>query len=344
MVHFYTLKIQQVVKETSEAVAISFNIPSDLKDTFSFKPGQYITLKTIIEGVEIRRSYSLCSLPNKETMTIVVKAIPNGLFSNYAVNNLKEGDTIEVSIPEGTFTLLPENDKNYIAFVAGSGITPVLSMALSVLETKSTSNFTLVYGNKTVEDTIFYTFLNDLQKKFPNRLKVYYVFSREQKDGALSGRINAKIVGEITKKTLFDAAYLCGPEEMIGTVSETLLKGNFTKDTIHYELFTVSEDKEKVAQVKDGETTVKVILDDEEVSFTMSQKESILAASLHNKLDAPYSCQGGVCSTCICKIVEGKAIMTKNTVLSEEEVDEGLVLSCQAYPVTSEIMVDFDDV
>ncbi len=344
MAHFYDLKIQQIIKETSEAVAISFDIPSNLKDAFFFKPGQYITLKTTIENVEVRRSYSLCSLPNRETMTIVVKAIPNGLFSNYAVNNLKEGDTVEVSNPEGTFILLPENNKNYIAFVAGSGITPVLSMILSVLETEATSKFTLVYGNKTAEDTIFYGFLNDLQKKFPNRLKVHYVFSREQKDGALNGRIDAKIVDKITKKNPFDAAYLCGPEEMINTVSETLLKGDFKKDTIHYELFTVSEDKEKVAQVKDGETNVKVVLDDEEVSFTMSQKESILAATLHNKLDAPYSCQGGVCSTCICRIVEGKAIMTKNTVLSEEEVDEGLVLSCQAYPVTSEIIVDFDDV
>ena len=344
---FYKLSIQQIIKETSTAISILFNIPDNLKDKFQFVAGQYVTLKTMLNNEEIRRAYSICASPKSNQLKVAVKAVENGKFSTFATTLLKEGDELEVSIPEGKFIVQPQNDKNYIAFAAGSGITPVLSMITSVLES-SNASITLMYGNKTAEDTIFYKQLNSLQVAHPQQFKLQYVYSKTRDENALFGRIDQDNVNSFIKNNCkdvsFDAAFLCGPEEMITKVTATLQENGFDKNDIHFELFTASTSEENISQIKDGETEITVMLDDEETSFTMKQTDTLLAASLRNKIDAPYSCQGGVCSSCIAKVTEGKAVMTKNSILSDEELADGLILTCQAHPTTPKVVVDFDDV
>jgi len=348
MATFYKVKIQEVKQETASAVSVLFNIPPHLKSEFKFIAGQYITIQQEIRGEEVRRAYSICSTPQSGELRVAIKAVEKGVFSIYANSHFKVGDEIEISIPEGRFLLNPETNKNYIAFAAGSGITPILSMVKSVLENESTSNFTLIYGNKSVADTIFYTQLNALKESFSDRFKLHYILSRENVKNILRGRIDENVtnyfVKNMYKETTFDAAFLCGPEEMIQEVSKTLKNHKITKENIHFELFIVSVDEEATAAIKEGTTEITVLLDDEETTFTMQQTDSILAASLRNDLDAPYSCQGGVCSSCLGKVTEGKAVMVKNSILTDSEVEEGLILTCQAYPTTSKITIDFDDV
>ena len=347
MSKFHKLTIQKIIKETADAVSILFDVPSHLKEEFSFKAGQYITIKTIIDDIEVRRAYSICTPPNSKELKVAVKAVENGVFSTFATSVLKEGDTVEVSAPEGKFILNLAANKNYIAFAAGSGITPVLSMIKAVLETENSSTFTLIYGNKSSEKTIFKNELDALLEQFPDNFNLHYVYSQERFSDAQFGRIDKGItnyfVKNIHKKIAFDAAFLCGPEEMISIVSETLKENNFTENTIHFELFTASIIENDV-EIEEGKTEVTVLLDDEETTFTMSNTDNILAASLRHNLDAPYSCQGGVCSSCLCKVTEGKAVMTKNSILTDSEVEEGFVLACQAHPTTSKITIDFDDV
>ncbi|MBU3010989.1 ferredoxin--NADP reductase [Polaribacter vadi] len=348
MATFHKVNIQEVKQETANAVSVVFEIPQHLKSDFNFEAGQYITLQKVINGEEIRRAYSICSSPKSDEIRVAIKAVENGTFSKYATSELKAGDEIEISAPEGRFELKPEANKNYIAFAAGSGITPILSMIKTVLENEPTSKFTLVYGNKTAADTIFYDELNSLQTSYSDRFKLHYIFSREDVKNQLRGRIDKSVtnyfVKNMYKENPFDAAFLCGPEEMINEVTNTLKGNYFTKENIHFELFTVSIDKEAASEVKEGITEITVLLDDEETTFTMPQTDDILAASLRNDLDAPYSCQGGVCSSCMCKVTEGKAVMVKNSILTDSEVEEGLILACQAYPTTPKISIDFDDV
>lgn len=341
---FHTLTIQEIIQETASAVSVVFNVPQTLKESFQFTAGQYITLKTTINGEEIRRAYSICSAPQSNQLKVAIKAVENGTFSVYATTQLKSGDSIAVSEPEGKFTLKAEDQKSYIGFAAGSGITPVLSMIKTTLQENNSAKFTLVYGNKSEADVIFKTELENLQNQFSDRFSLHFVYSQQNIDGCLSGRINQNIVESFAKDNSYDAAFLCGPEEMINLAKDTLAANGVSKDDIHFELFTTSISEENVAQIKDGETEVTVLLDDEELTFTMKQKDNLLAASLRNKVDAPYSCQGGVCSSCLAKITEGKAVMTKNSILSDEEVEEGYVLTCQAHPTTPKVFIDFDDV
>ena len=348
MATFHKVNIQEVIRETADAVSLVFKIPGNLKAKFAFHSGQYLTLKKTINGEEVRRAYSICSSPSDSYLKVAIKAVENGTFSTYATTELKEGNFIEISEPEGKFILEPKAHKNYVAFAAGSGITPILSMIKDVLSNETTSTFTLIYGNKTAEDTIFKSELDALKEENSERFNLHYICSREQQEGALFGRIDKAhtnfYINNSYKNISFDAAYLCGPEEMINEVSTTLIERGFTKENIHFELFTVSIDKEAVAEIKEGDTEIVVLLDDEETTFTMKQTDDILSASLRNNLDAPYSCQGGVCSSCLCKVTEGKAIMVKNSILTDSEIEEGLVLACQAYPTTSKIKIDFDDV
>ena len=344
MSQFHKLTIKEIIKETSDAVSITFDIPEHLKNDFTFIAGQYINLKTDIDGEEVRRAYSLCSSPNSGRVKVAVKAVESGTFSVFANEKLESGNTLEVGIPEGKFTLTPENNKNYIGFVAGSGITPVLAMIKAVLESDTNATFTLVYGNKTPKNTIFFEELNTLATANPNQLAVHYVYSRENVEGSLSGRINKEIVTNFSKDKKFDKAFLCGPEEMINIASDTLAENGFAKNDILFELFTSSASEEIATEVGNGETEMTVVLDDEETTITISQKDNILAASLRHKLDAPYSCQGGICSSCIAKVTEGKAMMVKNHILTEDEVNDGIILTCQAHATTSKITIDFDDV
>lgn len=346
MAKFYTLTIQDLIQETADAVSIVFTIPAEEQASFAFQAGQYVTLKATIDGAEVRRAYSICSSPASGTLKVAVKAVPNGVFSTYATTKLKAGDLLEVSAPEGKFVLQPAGGKRYLGIAAGSGITPVLSMVKATLE-DSEASFTLIYGNKTVEDTIFYQEINELQVKYANRFTVDYVYSRARVEGSLNGRVDQGHINYLLKKygeaANFDAAFLCGPEEMIKIASSTLETSGIPAGNIHYELFTASTSNDTEG-VKDGESQVKILLDDEEASFTMKQTDTILAASLRNKLDAPYSCQGGVCSSCIAKVTEGKAVMTKNSILTDEELEEGLILTCVSHPTTPTITVDFDEV
>ena len=348
MSQFYKLKIKEVIRETAAAVSLVFDIPTNLQSEFTFVAGQYITLKATINGEEVRRAYSLCSSPKSNTVKVAVKAVENGTFSVYANEKLKAGDELEVSKPEGKFLLHPEANKNYIGFAAGSGITPVLSMVKSVLESDDSASFTLVYGNKSINDTIFYKELNELKENYTSQFNLSYVFSRENVEGSVFGRIDKAHVNyfikNIYKDIKFDKAFLCGPEEMINTASETLAESGFAEDAILFELFTSSIDEEAASQVKDGQTEVTILLDDETTTFTMPQDTDILSESLRNNVDAPYSCQGGVCSSCIAKVTEGKAVMVKNQILTDAELEEGFILTCQAHPTTSKITVDFDDV
>lgn len=346
MSDFHKLTVKNIIKETANAVSLLFDVPENLKTEFKFDAGQYITIKATINQEELRRAYSICSTPKSGDLKVAVKAVEKGAFSVYATSQLKIGDVLEVSVPEGNFKINPEANKNYIAFAAGSGITPILSMVKSVLDEKS-ATFILIYGNKSADETIFKAELDKLNSENDN-FNLHYIFSRERTDEALFGRIDTSIVNFHVKNKYkdvsFDEAFLCGPEEMINQVSDTLQANGFSKENINFELFTSTAKEENLDKIKEGFTEITVLLDDEETTFVMQQTDNILAASLRNDLDAPYSCQGGVCSSCLCKVTEGKAVMVKNAILTDGEVEEGFVLACQAHPTTAKISIDFDDV
>jgi ring-1,2-phenylacetyl-CoA epoxidase subunit PaaE len=349
MPQFHALKIKEIVKETYNAVSILFDIPSDLQKTYAFTAGQYVTVRTEVNNETIRRAYSICSSEKSGDLRIAIKAIKNGVFSNHAFQSLNLGDSLDVTPPEGTFKLNTDNKalKNYLGFAAGSGITPILSMIKTVLENEPKSTFTLVYGNKSNQETIFKEELDALTQKFIARLNIKYVFSQEEIKGAEFGRIDKATVHSIVREKFnhldFDETFLCGPEKMIQTVSTSLTENGFLKENIHFELFFSSTNTEEISN-HEGVSEITVVVDDEETTFSMDKNDTLLAASLRNNLDVPYSCQGGVCSSCMCKVTEGKARMTSNSILSESDLEEGLVLSCLAHPTTEKITIDFDDV
>jgi len=351
MPKFKKLTIKDITKETENAVSIAFDIPTELKDEFKYIAGQYITIRTTIEGKEIRRSYSICSSPESDEFRIAVKEVKNGTFSNYATKNLEAGTVLEVSPPEGKFILqtATSHQNNYVAFAAGSGITPIMSMIKSVLFKETHSTFVLVYGNKSADETIFKAEIDDLKNQYPERFFVQYVFSKKLLDDAILGRIDKSIVNLILKNKFkhisFDSFYLCGPEEMVETVTETIKANNYPASKIHFELFTSTYTSGAItAKNLDGNTSITVLLDDEETTFEMSKKKMILTAALDEGLDAPYSCQGGICSSCLAKVTEGSVVMDKNSILSEDEVNDGLILTCQAHPTSDKVTIDFDDV
>ncbi len=346
---FYKLPVKEITRITPNSVTMSFDIPNELKNTFSFTAGQYITIKKELGGKEIRRSYSICSSPKRNDLQIGIKKVRDGLFSRYANHDVKVGDVLEVHPPEGRFVFHADASKtrNVIAFACGSGITPIMSIAKTVLEDEPNSNFVLVYGNKSVTETMFYEEIASLLKMYPNRFTVHFMFSQVREDDALFGRIERSTVNFIIKNkyenTTFDAFYLCGPEMMINTVSKTLQENGIDKNSIYFELFTSSDDK-KIEENLDGKAKVTVLLDDEERSFVMDKSKRILDAALREGLDAPYSCQGGVCSTCLAKLKEGKVKMVQNQILTDSELEEGFILTCQSHPQTNVIIVDYDDI
>jgi len=350
MSSFYKLNVKEVRRETPTSVSIAFNVPDELKPNYKFTAGQYLTLKITLDGTEIRRAYSICASPESGELRVAVKAVKNGAFSQLANAKLKAGDLIEVGTPEGTFTFEPnaERQKNYAAFAAGSGITPVLSVLQSVLCSEPKSTFVLVYGNKSPEETIFHTILHDLQLQYVGRFFVDYVYSQSKSDNALFGRIEKSTVNFVLnnkyKDIAFDKFYLCGPEQMINTVSDVLKEHNVLEKNIKFELFTSSLTENKIEESLEGHTTITVMVDDEETTFEMSQKQTVLEAALKQGLDAPYSCQGGICSSCIAKVTHGTAEMKKNSILTDGEIAKGLILTCQAHPTSAELYVDYDDV
>ncbi len=346
---FHPLSIKKITKETPNAVSVYFDIPNSLTDTFAFHAGQYITLRKTLNGEEIRRSYSIFTTPESGEMGVVVKALQGGTFSTYANEKLMEGDILEVLPPEGKFIFSPKesNVHNYVSFAAGSGITPVLSILKTALEKEPNSNFLLVYGNQNPQETIFLKQLMDLQKQYLGRFFLELVFSRTQENEAQFGRISTSIVNYFIKNKYkhldFHSYYLCGPEEMIKEVTSVLKNNHVADKAIHFELFA-STAESKVIETGDGTTSISVILDEETSTFIMPKGKTVLDAVLEQDLDAPYSCQGGICSTCIARIKEGKAEMRKNQILTDGEIAEGLILTCQAVPTTAVLIVDYDDV
>lgn len=349
MSKFFPLKIKNVIRETEQAVSLEFQIPQEHRSEFKFTAGQYITIKTTIDGKEIRRAYSICTAPGEETFKVTVKEVEGGIFSVVANNKLKPGDVLEVHPPEGRFVFEPQpNASNfYAAFAAGSGITPVLSILKTALKGEPKSKFVLVYGNRTPDDTIFFKELLELQANNPERLFIEFSYSRCREENCHFGRIDRSTVNFVLKnkfqETDFSRFYLCGPEEMINSVTEVLLENGVTKEKILFELFNTDVTGEVKSDLE-GETELTIIVDDEETVLKMPKNKTVLQTALDNGLDVPYSCQGGICSSCVARIIEGKAEMEKNSILVDSEIEEGLVLTCQAHATTPTLKVNYDDV
>ena len=354
MSNFYKLRVAEIRRETEDAVSVAFNIDDEFKSAFNYQPGQYLTLKFLINGVEERRSYSLCSSPfQDELMRVAVKKVENGKVSTYINEHLNEGDEVEVMTPQGNFVLdvNENNEKLYVAFASGSGITPILSMINSVLIKENNSRFVLFYGNRSPEQTIFKSQLDQL---LGDRLTVQYIYSRtEGSDELYTGRIDKEKANLLLRGDIdllrAEGFYLCGPEDMILNVSNSLKEFDVNKEKIFYELFTTPvlfAEKENVQKDDSdftGQAKIKVICDDEEVEFDLdSDGDVILDAAIEYDLDLPFSCKGGVCCTCKAKVVEGKVTMDANYALSDAEVEEGFVLTCQAHPASSYVVVDYD--
>lgn len=352
MSKFYTLTVKQVNRETPDTVSIEFSVPDAHKNAFTYKQGQYLTFKFTSNGQEMRRSYSICSSPyNGDNLRVAVKEVPGGVFSAFANRDLKAGDQLESMPPMGNFytELSPAQQKMYVGFAAGSGITPFMSIIKSVLEVEGGSRVHLVYGNKDENSVIFKKELEELCARY-DRLKVTYVYSRQKSEDALfEGRIDKnKCVSLLDRLQLTTANeyFICGPEQMILDVSETLKAAGVDKKKIHFELFTtpVNLPSESIAAGSfNGTSEVTVLMDGMETSFQLeSGGLNILDAAIDAGVDAPFSCKGAVCCTCKAKIVEGKAIMNMNYALSEEEVERGYILTCQAHPQSDKLVVDFD--
>lgn len=347
---FYKLSIKEIKKETPQAVSVVFNIPDEFKDFYKFTAGQYVNLKLTLDGEEIRRAYSICSAPNGDELRVAIKAVKYGNFSKFANEKLAVGNVIEVGTPEGKFTFEPnpEKQKNYMAFAAGSGITPVMSILQSVLKQEPNSSFVLCFGNKSPEETIFHDQLIHLQQQYLGRFFVHFVYSQSKADDALFGRIDKSVVNFVlnTKhaEKEFSKFYLCGPEEMINRVSDVLIEKNVPEKDIKFELFSASKIEHAIDTSKTEHAKITVLVDGDEATFEMSSKQTLLEAALKQGIDAPYSCQGGICSSCLARITNGTAEMKKNSILTDDEIAEGLILTCQAHPTSAEIYVDYDDV
>ena len=355
MSKFYPLTVAAVRNETRDTIAVTFDVPAELKAGFAYQQGQHLTLRAMIDGEDVRRSYSICSAVQDQHLRVAIKRTPGGAFSTWANDTLKPGAVIEVMPPMGHFNvaLSPGQARNYVAFAAGSGITPILSIIKTTLLTEPDSHFTLFYGNRASSTVIFKEELTDLKDRFMHRLRLAYVMSREQQDIDL---FNGRITKEKTEALLrhwvrvedIDVAFICGPEDMMHGVSAALQEAGLPKQNIKVELFAASipkhERKPRTAALDvPHETEVTVIMDGNHTSFTMDKdKESILDAGLRAGIDMRYSCKGGVCSTCRCKLVEGKVDMDVNYALEDYEVARGFVLSCQSFPITDKVVVDFD--
>ncbi|OEZ99021.1 1,2-phenylacetyl-CoA epoxidase subunit PaaE [Duganella sp. HH101] len=356
MSKFHPLTVSQVRNETRDTIAVTFAVPPELQDSFKFQQGQHLTLRAQIADEDVRRSYSICSAVQEGALRVAIKRTQGGLFSSWANDTIKPGVTLEVMPPMGHFNvpLDAANRKHYLAFAAGSGITPILSIIKTTLAAEPHSRFTLFYGNRASSSVIFKDELSDLKDTYMERLKLAYVMSREQQDIELfNGRITKEKAAQFLKYWVrpedIDVAFICGPEDMMLGVSEALQEAGVAKAQIKIELFAASipkhQHKPRAIDPQAGrhETEVTVIMDGNATSFTMDQdKESLLDAGLKAGIDMRYSCKGGVCSTCRCKLLEGQVDMDVNYALEDYEIARGYVLSCQSFPITDKVVIDFD--
>jgi len=373
--HFRTLPIKDIRRETSDCVSISFAIPVGLRDEFLYKQGQNVTIRSRIGGEEIRRSYSICSSPHENELRIAIKKVSGGRFSSFANERLREGEELEVLPPTGRFytELDPSRRKNYLAFAAGSGITPVISIIKATLATEPGSHFTLVYGNRHRTSIIFREELEALKDRYMERFALHHILSREKTDATLNyGRIDAEKCGELTRKLIrlehADEVFICGPGEMIFGVKDWLERTGIGPEKIHFELFSTPDSslgakggvamRDRIGAIsgKAGSSpgdnddpltgkTSKVTIRLDGVSFDFDlpfDGEPILDAALREGADLPFACKGGVCCTCRARLTEGQVEMEVNYALEKEELAAGFILTCQSHPRTERVIVDFD--
>lgn len=355
-IHFHSLKIKEVRKETSDCVSVLFDVPDDLMGIFQFHQGQSLTMKTILNGEEVRRTYSICSSPFDDQWRVAIKKVEGGIFSTFANDRLKNGDLLEVMPPVGKFyTELNSNNKNnYIAFAAGSGITPIISIIKTTLRSEPKSTFTLVFGNRNKNSIIFKEELAGIKDKFIDRFCVYHILSREKTDVPVNyGRIDAEKCAMLFDKLIdlnnSHEFFICGPEQMIFCIKDFLEQKGINSRNIHFELFTIpGEERSTVRRTPPTEDTgpkskVGVKLDGIMFDFDLGYNhDSILDAALKQGADLPFACKGGVCCTCKAKLQEGRVEMDVNWGLEPEEIEQGFILTCQSHPKTERVIVDFD--
>jgi ring-1,2-phenylacetyl-CoA epoxidase subunit PaaE len=356
-IHFHKLKIKEVKKETDDCVTIAFHVPDELKKVFSFSQGQNITLRGIVNGEDIRRSYSICAAPFEDELRIAVKKTMYGLFSRFANEKLKAGDELNVLPPTGKFytSLHALHHKNYLAFAAGSGITPVISIIKATLKTEPQSQFTLVYGNRNRSSIIFLEELEALKNKYLDRFILINILSREKTDAPVnSGKITISKLEQLSKVIDYkkmDELFICGPEEMIFTAEQFFINKGIDKNKIHFELFTTPGDKKKNTEIvgkKENDSAelkskITIKADGRSVEFELAYDgDCILDAALKRGADLPFACKGGVCASCRAKLIEGEVDMEMNWALEPEEVDQGYILTCQSHPKTDRVTIDFD--
>lgn len=353
MTRFYPLKVRDLRRETAECVSISFEISEELAPKFHFKQGQYLTLRAQIGGDEVRRSYSICSSPSENELRIAVKKVDEGRFSTFANEILKKGDLIEVMPPQGRFfTEMDEkNAKTYLGFAAGSGITPIMGILKTVLFQESNSRFILFYGNKNFDGIIFREELEALKNRFPARLSVHHILSKETLSaplfqGRLSGEKCERFARHFFDPKTVDEAFICGPEDMTFDLQKTLISLGIDKKRVHFELFgtpTPRKQTETARPKNDLEADVVVILDGTQFMFPLAAEgEPLLDAAMRAGADLPFSCKGGVCCTCKARVLDGEVEMDINYALEPEEVEAGYILTCQAHPRSQRLMVTFD--
>lgn len=356
MNEFYPMQVVDVRKETADCVSVALKPADGVSNLFAFKPGQYLTLKADINGKEVRRSYSLCSAPHESEWRVAIKKVPNGEFSTWANESLKEGMTLEAMAPNGKFILNPTSGdkRSVLGFAAGSGITPILSHIKSLLKSDATSHYTLFYVNKDSSSVIFKESIQELKDEYLNRFSLFHILTREPQDIDLfNGRLDENRCRAILNSQWVDFqqvadVYLCGPEEMIWACKRALEVEGMASENIHFELFTSSKKSGEsvlaVDQVRNTELRrLAIVLDGVTTMVEVPENKSIVDAALDAGLDAPYSCLGGVCCTCRAKMTQGEVAMDVNYALESDEVEAGFVLTCQSkLRGTGPFEVDYD--
>jgi len=359
---FHSLTVSDVRPLTDDAIEVSFAVPAALAHAYDYKPGQYVALRVHLDGAEVRRSYSLCRPPAPVTsggtsLSVAVKRDEGGLFSTWAQTELKPGFEIDVMSPQGTFTsdLAELDGAHVVGIAAGSGITPLMSLAHHLLAASTTTRFTLLYTNKSTSDVMFLEDLAELKDRYPTRLVLHHVLSREQRTAPLlSGRIDEQklrtILDTLILPSTVDEWFLCGPFALVDLCREVLADIGVPRDHVRFELFTTgdapAERGPRRVEVRQGEKTVRIEISLDGVSSTVESPvdahESVLNAALRVRPDAPFACSGGVCGTCRARVVEGSVTMTENYALEPDELERGYVLTCQSHPTSDRLVVDYD--
>lgn len=342
--NFIKTTINKTYLITENTLGIDIDIPLEQKNNFHFKAGQYITLQTTINQQKERRPYSIFNAPSENKISVAIKKIEKGVFSNFAFETFKENTEIEISFPEGNFIYEPYFQGNIVLFSVGSGITPIFSILKTIL-LETQHKVLLIFGNKTPETTLFLKEIQTLQQTFSERFFIQYIYSQSYEKNTLFGRMDPTIIRHLLQRKFshlnFEHFYICGMPKMTSMVKNTLLEMQISSEKIKTELFVNQEDNQEILQ---GKSILKVIQYRNEEIFEIDRNKPILTSLLERNLEVPYSCRGGICSSCMCRITHGKAQMIKNQILSQQEIEEGLVLLCQAHPISDKITINYDEI